>query len=74
MENFNDKNISAIVSLAIERSRKRYLENIWYKVDEEVLTTNWIHKVNSNKKYLKKKKSKNTELNMRESLDMILED
>ena len=28
-----------------EKSRKKYLENIQYKVDEEVMITIWIQKI-----------------------------
>ena len=45
LDNFNNEKLREIVMITSEKSRKKHLENSQYKVDEEVMITNWIQKI-----------------------------
>ena len=58
LDNFNNEKIREIVMITTEKSRKKHLENSQYKVDEEVMITNWIQKIDKKKQYFKREKPK----------------
>ena len=53
LDNFNNEKIREIVLITIEK----HLENSQYKVDEDVMITNWIQK-KIKKQYFKREKPK----------------
>ena len=47
-----------MVIIQTEKSRTKHLENSLYKINDEILLTNWINKINPKKQYYNREKLK----------------
>ena len=76
LDNFNDTKVRKLVIIQTEKSRKKHLENSLYKINDEILRTNWINKINPKKQYynreIKERKKERKEANIKDMRDMTL--
>ena len=72
LDNFNDAKVrKLIIVIQSEKSEeKKNVENSLSKINEEILLTNWINKINLKKQYYNRVKLK--EANIKDMRDMTL--
>ena len=58
-----------MVTIQTEKSRKKHLENNLYKINYQILFTNWINKINPKKQYYNRE-NKKKEANIKNIRDM----